>query len=229
MQGKFDGKSFTAMHRAMSNGLMHATTGAVVAASQLGLVIKPEELEELRKPVGDSRRVRLGVHAKPHILFVTGPRVEQAKKYVKGVADIFDAANSKWPSADSQAWTKFLDDVLAATVQARSLQVNGIGLRGGKGTNRYLVKHFTRMILLLLEYSIDRDMRDRSMETLRRGDPIAMTAVSPIAHPFENEPLSHILQWTPDELSHCKPLLAKKTSELAKLYCVPSRSTSVLR
>ncbi len=55
----------------------------------------------------------------------------------------------------------------------------------------YTVKHFTRFVLLIMEYSVDADARDRSMETLRRGDPRpppsrhvspadSTTAVSPV-------------------------------------------------
>ena len=63
---------------------------------------------------------------------------------------------------------------------------------GGRGKRPgYTVKHFTRFVLLIMEYSVDADARDRSMETLRRGDPRpppsrhvspadSTTAVSPV-------------------------------------------------
>ena len=101
-----------------------------------------------------------------------------------------------------------------------------ISWAGGKRKGRYLVKHFTRAMLLTLEYSVDAGARDRSMEALRRGDPRlplsrSAPAVSPSEHPFKHEPLSQFLRWTLDNLDHCKPILKMKGSELASMYNFP--------
>ena len=119
-------------------GLMHATMGLVMFATQMGLLRKVKGQHDPQAEV-----IHLGVKQTPYILRVSDTTV----KIMKELIQITGRAVLFWP--ESAMDTKpFGDSCLTWLKAMRSVRVDGVGPRGGSDNDhQYAAKHGCRLML----------------------------------------------------------------------------------
>jgi hypothetical protein len=158
-------KTLETMHAGMTFNRMHATTGPAAACRELGILKNKPDTSS-----GAEQTVNIGVAGKKY--FLTESASEAQLNYVQYVIDAADRAQLRWPSADSEV-EQFATDVLGL-VKLCQQHDGKCGLSGGKKDgDQYLVKHATRMFLLILDrtHSNPCTLDGLTWEKLRRWCP----------------------------------------------------------
>ena len=189
----------------MNSALGNATTGLAVQGQDLGVIMKTQSS---RLGQSGGKEVCLGPHLKQYFLAdKASTAAETCTAIFSGILKAASEEDWSWP-ADSDQFKAFATRVLALANQARSLQVEGYGLRGGRSADsQYMAKHFSRALLLCSPRS-GYEVYSSSWCESSGGCGIA-------ALPFET-----ILAWTPDERKHCELFAKLPCGEVEQLLGV---------
>ena len=150
-----------------------------------GSDLQPDALEAPR------RRIPLG---RAHSIYEWFDETAPATEAFRAIIDAFDASGLRWPSSSSQV-EEFADGMLKVAKDVRNFKSScgKAWLQGGcDPKHEYSVKHFVRMLLLLVEQSIPTAFDGMEFRTLSR--------------------------WCPDEHDHAAPLVDYKCHQIRELF-----------
>ena len=199
------GYTMKEMFDRMNSGLASATTGIAVQGMELGVISKTPGS---RLGEDDGEEVYLGPALKTY--FVADKGSEAAETCTAIFSRLLTAANEvdwSWP-ADPDQFKAFATRAMAFACMARSLQVDGYGLKGGRSAeNQYMVQHFTRALLLCNPCS---GYEVYASSWCESSGGCGMAAIA-----FDT-----VLAWTPDERSHCESFGKLPCGEVERLFGV---------
>ena len=121
--------------------------------------------------------------------------------------ELASATEWSWPTTPDEL-RKFAGQLCQVAASFRAMTRNGYGLKGGKTeTARYLVKHFTRAMLLQSPHSgYDRYASGGCVSSSDAG--------------LGECSFSEVLSWTPDKNEHCELFANMRCSEVERLFGV---------
>lgn len=159
--------------------LMHAQTGFVVLLSQLGIIkAMPPKPPKSRAGVPAPVALALGSSGK---LYSVVEDSTVPLGLLEGFLKLAESKVVRLPTSAAEI-PAFADTLQEFAIACRSYKINGQGLVGGLDPkHRYLVKHFLRAMLFLVE-----------------------TLLGPEA--WDDFTMAQIVAWTPDEENLIKPL-----------------------
>lgn len=156
------------------------------------------------------RTVTLGPAGKTYFLAEHGSEAMKCCVEILGQVISMAAENSwSWPAV-SQQLVEFADQASAFAKGARSVTCRGYGLRGGRTSetkNRYMIKHFVRLLLLASPSS---GYCRYSSGWCEASD---SSGIGELLY-------ERVAEWTPDEREHCKQFDSRRCDEIERLFGV---------